>query len=168
MDWLWLGFWGFWLIAVLVVLAYGWVILFGAPYVPTLKPQRQAAIKLLNLKQGQHFVDLGCGDGSLLVLAAKQGWQATGYELNPFLVLVAWLRTRRYGRRVRVVWGSFWRADLSQVDGVFVFLIDHYMTKLDRLLNDGPKPLRVVSNSFRIPGRSYSQKQGPLFLYIYK
>lgn len=165
---LWVGFWIFWAIAVLVIVAYGWVIMFGAPYVPTLRRQRAAAIKLLDLKPGQHFIDLGCGDGGLLILAAKQGWQAEGYELNPFLALLAWLRTRRYGRQVKIYCRSFWRADLSRADGIFVFLIGHYMKKLDRLINEQPHPkLLVVSNGFEIPGRRTKLQKGALLLYEY-
>ena len=152
----------------MVILAYGWVIFFGAPYIPTLKQQRQDAIKLLNLKKGQTFIDLGCGDGGLLILAAEQGWKAVGYELNPFLALVAWLRTRRFGRRVKVHCGSFWKADLSQADGLFVFLIGHYMKKLGRLIDSQPHPqLRVVSNAFKIPGQKIVKQVGPLMLYEY-
>src|SRR3990167_2533034 len=105
MDWLWLGFWGIWLIGLALIVSYGWVILFGAPYIPTLKRQRHQAIELLALKPGQTFIDLGCGDGSLLILAAQRGWRAIGYELNPILVLVVWLRTRRYRHLVKLKWG---------------------------------------------------------------
>ena len=165
---LWVSFWVIWVIAVLMVLFYGWVILFGAPYVPTLQKQRQAAIKLLELKPGQVFVDLGSGDGSSLILAAQQGATAIGYELNPFLVLISWVRTRPYRQRVKIVMGNFWRADLSNVDAIFVFLIGHYMKKLDQLIVGQPhKRLRIVSNTFAIPGRKALAKKGPLYLYVY-
>lgn len=151
-----------------MVLSYGWVILFGAPYIPTLQKQRRQAVALLSLKPGQLFVDLGCGDGGTLLLAANQGLKAVGYELNPFLAALAWLRTRRHGRRVKVIFGNFWRADLAKADGIFVFLIGHYMEKLDSLIVDQPhKKLKVVSNAFAIPGRKAVKKQGALLLYEY-
>src|SRR3989338_175088 len=162
-------FWAVWSMAVLLILAYGFVIPFGAPFLPTMKKDREAALDLLDLKPGQLFVDLGSGDGSLLVLAAQKGLRAEGYEINPFLWLYSWLRTRRYGRRVKVKLKSFWRADLNEADGVFVFLIGHHMEQLAKLIDhhSNRKPLKVVSHAFEIPGRKHSQKVGALFLYIY-
>ena len=168
MDWLWVSFWVIWGTGVLMVITYGWVILFGAPYIPTLKKQQAEAFKLLGLKKGQLFVDLGCGDGGVLKLAADQGLRVVGYELNPFLAIIAWVRTRRYGRRVKVKLGNFWRADLSEADGIFVFLIGHYMKKLDQLITSQPhKKIKLVSNAFTIPGRRPIKKRGALLLYEY-
>jgi len=161
-------FWVVWVIGLLLVIAYGAVLPFGAPYLPTLNRQKNEALDLLDLKKGQLFVDLGCGDGSTLALAAERGLRARGYELNPFLAFYAWARTRRYGRRVKVVWGNFWKADLSQADGIFVFLIGHYMSKLDNLITGQPhKKIKVVSHAFKIPGRQAKKNRGALFLYEY-
>ncbi len=162
-------FWTVWSLAVLLILAYGFVIPFGAPFLPTMKKDRKVALDLLDLKPGQLFIDLGSGDGSLLVLAAQRGLRAEGYEINPFLWLYSWVRTRRYGRRVKVRLKSFWKANLSEADGVFVFLITHHMERLAKLIDSrsSRKKLKVVSHAFEIPGREHSQKVGALFLYIY-
>ncbi len=153
-----------------MVIAYALTIPFGAVYIPTIQNQRQKALDLLDLKAGQTFVDLGSGDGGMLISAANRGLVAIGYELNPFLVIISWLRTRRYGRRVKVRLGNFWKADLSAADGVFVFLITHHMKRLDKYLGRQAvkKPLKVVSNSFEIPGRKHVKQSGPMFLYVYK
>ena len=166
---LWWFFWVVWIIGVLLVLAYAFVLPFGAPFLPTFKKQSSEALDLLDLKPGQVFVDLGCGDGRLLVLAAARGLKAVGYELNPFLAFYAWVRTRRYGRRVKVKLGNFWHADLSDADGVFVFLIGHWMQRLDKLLSKYSKKhqIKLVSNSFKVPGKKPLRKRGPLFLYVY-
>lgn len=165
-DWI---FWAVWIAAVLLILAYGFVIPFGAPFLPTMKKDREEALNLLDLKPGQLFIDLGSGDGSLLVLAAQKGLRAEGYEINPFLWLYSWGRTRRYGGRAKVKLKSFWRADLNEADGVFVFLIGRHMEKLAKLIDkrSNKKSLKVVSHAFAIPGRRPSQKVGALFLYIY-
>jgi hypothetical protein len=167
---LWWFFWIVWALALILILAYAFVLPFGAPYLPTLKKQGSDALDLLDLKPGQTFVDLGSGDGRLLSLAAERGLNAIGYELNPFLATYSWLATRRHGRRVRVRLGSFWRADLSQTDGVFVFLIGHHMKRLDSFMSQFAKnrQIKLVSNSFKIPGKKPISKKGPLFLYIYK
>src|SRR5688572_25475247 len=95
----------------LLAVCFAGVLLFGAPYLPTLRPQVKAALELAELRKGETLLELGCGDGKVLIAAARQGIKAVGYELNPLLALLAWLRTRRYGGNVKVVWGNFWRED---------------------------------------------------------
>jgi SAM-dependent methyltransferase len=165
----WWIFWIIWGIGLLVILAYAFVLPFGAPFLPTLKKQSTEALDLLDLKPGQVFFDLGCGDGRLLSLAAGRGLKAVGYELNPFLFVYAWVTTRRHGRKVKVKWGNFWRADLSAADGVFVFLIDHFMKRLDKTMTRYSKShqIKLVSNSFKIPSKKPLKKKGPMLLYVY-
>jgi SAM-dependent methyltransferase len=161
-------FWIIWGMALLIVLAYGVVILVGAPYLPTMANDRKAALELLNLKKGQLLIDLGCGDGGMLVEAGKYGLRAIGYEINPFLYLIAWLRTLKFGSRVKVRFGNFWRADISLADGLFVFLIDRFMSKLDQKLKKEAKPgLKLVSHAFKIPGRNAKSNKDAMFLYKY-
>lgn len=166
---MWWFFWIVWIVGVLIVLAYAAVLPFGAPFLPTLKGPTTEALDLIDLKPGQTFIDLGCGDGRVLIIAAQRGLKAIGYELNPFLVVYAWLRTRRYGGKVKIRWANFWRADLSKVDGVFVFLVDHYMGRLDKMLTKYSKnhQIKLVSHAFKIPGKKPIAQKGALFLYLY-
>jgi len=161
-------FWVIWFGALLLILAYGTVLLFGAPYFPSLKPHLKAALKLLDLKKGQVVYDLGCGDGRFLKAAARSGYSAVGYELNPFVFAYAWLTTRRYSRRVRVRYGNFWHADISQADAVFVFLLDRWMPRLDKKLKKEGKPgLKLASHTFKIPGKKPAAQNYGVFLYKY-
>lgn len=165
-DWI---FWVVWVVGILLVLAHGLVTFFGAPFLPTMKGPRQEALDLLALKPGQTLVDLGSGDGSFLAAAAERGLNAVGYEINPFLFIYSWLRTRKYGKKVKIKLKSFWRADLAQADGVFVFLITHRMEQLAKMIENrtGKRPLRVVSHAFQIPGKKHLKKSGAMFLYKY-
>lgn len=157
-----------WIAAALLVLCFGAVLIIGAPYMPTLKKTCAKALELLDLKPGQTLIDLGCGDGVMLKLAAEAGLNAVGYELNPLLVIIAKARTLRYGRRVRVVWGNFWQADVSGADGVYVFLLERFMARLDRKIKaEGRAGVRLVSHAFKIPGRKTAASAGALFLYKY-
>jgi SAM-dependent methyltransferase len=148
-----------------IMLAFGGVLLRGAPYVPTLHKQGLAALELLNLQPGQTLLELGSGDGKVLVLAARAGLQVVGIELNPFLVVISWLRTRRYRKQVRIIWGDFWRADWPECDGVFTFLLDRFMVRLDGKMQQIKKPL--VSFAFKIPGRTVDAERVGVFLYRY-
>lgn len=76
-----------WLVLAIAVLilCFGGVLLFGAPYLPTLTPQVQAALELCKLQSGDTLLELGCGDGKVLIAAAERGATVIGYELNPLL-----------------------------------------------------------------------------------
>jgi SAM-dependent methyltransferase len=160
-------FWIIWGAAILLILAYGFVLMFGAPYFPSLRPHMEAAFDLLDLKKGQLVYDLGCGDGRFLKAAAKRGYRAVGYELNPFMFLYSWLTTRRYRRQVKVRFGNFWRADISDADAVFVFLLDKYMKQLDEKLKKTQKHLKLASHTFKIPGKKATSQKYGVFLYKY-
>lgn len=157
-------------LAAATLAGFGLVVLFGAPYLPTMQAQQKQALKLLDLKPGQKLYDLGCGDGRVLRTAASQGLICVGYELNPILALIARVVNIKYRRQVKIINGSYWHADLSDADGVFVFLITRFMSRFDRLIKarKGNKPLKVVSHAFEIPGQKPARKLGALFLYIYK
>jgi SAM-dependent methyltransferase len=158
-----------WIIALITLLAFQFVVLFlGAPYVPTLKSQRKAALDLLNLKKGQTLIDLGCGDGAMLRDAAKRGLNVVGYEINPLLVFIAWLRTRRYGKRVKVVQGNFWRKKWPEADAVFVFLTDRYMERLHKEMQAKfNKPVKLVTFGFSIHDKKPASQKEACFLYRY-
>lgn len=155
--------------AVVLAVCFGGVLMFGAPYLPTMRPQVRAALKLAALKPGETLLELGCGDGKVLAAAAKQGVNAIGYELNPLLAAIAWLRTRRYGRRVKVVWGDFWRAEWPPADAAFVFLLPRYMSKLDtKFMQYNHKPVKLISYAFEVPGKKPVKQAEGVLRYDYK
>ncbi len=117
------------------------------------------------MQPGQTLLELGSGDGKVVLVAARAGLQVVGIELNPFLVLVSRLRTWRYRKQVRIIWGDFWRVDWPECDGVFAFLLGRFMTKLDQRMTVLQKPL--VSFAFQVPGREADVERSGVFLYRY-
>ena len=153
----------------LVAFCFVVVLLAGAPFLPTLKPQIAATFTLLDLCPGDTILELGCGDGRVLIAAAKLQIQAVGYELNPILAALAWLRTIRYRKYVRVVWSDFWGADWPEAQAIFAFLLDRYMDKLDRTIQRYPhRPLKVASFAFQIPHKQPTRTDKGIFLYEYR
>lgn len=152
-----------------LVACFGFVLFFGAPYLPTLTKQMDEALDMLKLKKGDTLLELGCGDGKVLIAAAERGYKVVGYELNPVLAFIAWARTRRYGRRVKVVWGNFFTKKWPPADGIFVFLLDRYMARLDaKITQDYKRPVKLISFAFQVPGRVPRSKKHGLYLYVYK
>lgn len=153
----------------IMVLMFGFVVLFGAPYLPTLKKQTGVALDMLDLRPGQTLLELGSGDGTVALAAARRGLRVIGYELNPVLVIVSRLRCLRHRRQVKIHWGNFWSANWPETDGVFVFLLDKYMNKLDKkvIQNYPGKHVKLVSFAFRIPGKKPVLDRSGLYYYEY-
>lgn len=156
-------------IATIVVLLFSFVILRGAPYLPTLKRQIEDALDLLDLKKGQTLLELGSGDGRFLAASAKRGLYSVGYELNPLLVIWTRIRYYKYRKFISVKWGDYWNAQWPESDGMYVFLLQKYMKKLDtkvvQYAND--KPYKVVSFGFTIPDRKPIKTKKGLSFYEY-
>ena len=152
-----------------LVFTFGLVVLVGAPYLPTLKPNVAEAIKLLGLKRGQTLLELGSGDGRVLLAAAKQGIHSVGYELNPLLVVWTKLITWRYRKLVVVRWGNYWQAKWPDTDAIYVFLLQKYMSKLDKkIVQTYPgKNIKLVSLAFTVPGKKPAKQVRGLYLYQY-
>ncbi len=152
----------------LAVLMFGFVVIFGAPYLPTLKLQTEAALSLLNLQPGQTLIELGCGDGRVLKAAAKQGLSVIGYELNPLLIIVAYINTWKYRKEVRIIWGNYWSIKWPVTDGIFVFLLPKFMTRLDnKIIQEYHRPVKLVSFAFRIKGKNPTATKSGVYLYMY-
>ena len=151
-----------------IIFVFGFVVFFGAPYLPTLTPQVAAALSLADLQKGEHLIELGCGDGKVLIAAAAAGYRVTGYELNPVLVVVSYVRTWRYRKQVIVRWANFWRVRLPEADAIFVFLLPKYMGKLDKkIIQEFSKPVKLVSFAFKVPNRDVAKEQDGVLLYRY-
>lgn len=152
-----------------VVLTFALTVLIGPPYLPTLRRQTDVALDLLDLKPGETMLELGSGDGRVMLAAAKRGWNVVGIELNPFLIIVSRLVTWRYRRRVRIIWGGYFTREWPEVQGIFAFMLPRYMPKLDRyIVSQCKQPVRLASFAFKIPGRQVTNTREGIFLYEYK
>jgi hypothetical protein len=157
------------LISIALVLLFGFVVMRGAPYLPTLRAQQQTALELLDLKKGQTLLELGSGDGRMLAYAASKGIKSIGIELNPVLVLWTRVRYWRYRKLICVSWGDFWLTSWPQSDGMYVFLLDKYMAKLDTKIiqYSGKKSYKVASYTFTIPDKKPVMTKNGIHLYHY-
>jgi len=141
-------------------------LIFGAPYVPTHKSAIDQAIKLIGLKPGQLLLELGAGDGRVALAAAKQGLRVEGFEANPLFWLIAKVRTWRYRRLVRLRLADFksaaWPKDAA---AIYVFADKFIMNYLARRLGRWPRPIRLVSYGFALPGTEPAKQVGALWRY---
>lgn len=151
-------------------LLIGFVVFFGPPYLPTRRANLETALDLLSLKPGQTLLDLGSGDGRVLIAAAKRGVNTVGIELSPVLVAISWLRTLRYRKKVKIIWGSYFAVKWPPADAIFTFMIPRQMSRLNKQIGQwrGEKPVRLASFAFEIPGKKPVAAKRGVFLYEYK
>jgi hypothetical protein len=84
------------------------------------------------------------------------------------MFLISWIGTRKYGRRIKVRLGNFWKADISQADAIYIFLLNKYMGQLDDKLQKEAKPgLKLASHTFKIPRKKPFAKKYGVYLYRY-
>lgn len=159
----------FWL-ALAVLAIFGAVSFIGAPYVPTHKKAVLNALDMLPLGKNDLIVDLGSGDGVFLVAAAKQGFRAVGYEINPILFAICWLRCLPFKKQASVKLANFWAVNLpSDTKAVFVFAAGPYLKrlvdKLNQIMASRAQPLHVISYGFNLSGLKTAKSNGALHLY---
>jgi len=141
----------------------------GGPYVPTRHDVASDMITIAELTSADTVVDLGSGDGRLLIAAAKAGaGKSIGYEIHPGLVKLSRQKAKRANVEdlIEIRKQSMWKADLTGVTVVLLYQIPYAMEKLrDKIEQELPKGTRVVSHAFELPGRKAVAKRGKAFLY---
>lgn len=154
------------IILLLLALFCAFTAVSGAPWVPTRQFDVEQLLDDAGVTVGTHYLELGCGDGRLLAAAARRGATVVGYELNPILWLVAWLRNMGTPNTA-VCFGDFWRSDLGSADVIMAFLVPRTMPRLGLKADTEIKSsARLVSYIFEMPGRK-PYKRGKSWL-IYK
>ncbi|MCU0228617.1 MAG: class I SAM-dependent methyltransferase [Bryobacterales bacterium] len=149
-----------------------------APYVSSPMNVVERMLELCEVGANKVVYDLGCGDGRILVSAAKTyKARAVGVELSPKWAQLATDKVVEAGvqHRVRVLQQDMLEADLAEADIVTLYLISEANTLLRPKLEKELRPgACVVSHDFEIKGwkpasvETIKVFQRPHMLYVYK
>jgi SAM-dependent methyltransferase len=122
------------------------------PYVPTPQQIVERMLELGKVGKNDVLYDLGCGDGRIVVTAAKaRGARGTGIDINPERIAEAKANAQKAGVEDRVAFkvGDLFEADVSPATVVTLYLLPDVNLKLrPRLWKQLKVGTRVVSHAF--------------------
>jgi SAM-dependent methyltransferase len=122
------------------------------PYVPSTEEAVNAMLKLAKVTSSDVVYDLGCGDGRIVVAAAKNfGAHGVGIDIDPVRIAEANANAKKAGvqDRVKFINQDLFKANFHEATVVTLFLLSSINLKLKPVLMQQLKPgTRIVSNTF--------------------
>jgi SAM-dependent methyltransferase len=127
-----------------------------APDFPSPEDVVEKMLSAAHLKPGEMVYDLGCGEGRIVITAARKfKANAVGVELSPSLFKLASARVKALGLQdhVTIVHANLLKVDLKPADVVTIYLSTASNELLRPNLERDLKPgSRVASHDFEIRG----------------
>jgi tRNA G37 N-methylase Trm5 len=132
------------------------------PYVPTNERVVQEMLKVAKVTKNDLVYDLGCGDGRIVITAAKQyGARGIGIDIDPERIKEAEENARIAGvsDRVTFMQGDLFKADIRDATVVTMYLLPAVNMKLrPKLLGDLRPGTRIVSHNYDLGDWAPRQK----------
>lgn len=144
------------------------------PYVPTPQEVVDGMLALARVGKDDYLIDLGCGDGRIVVSAAQErGARALGIDLNPERIAEASANARKAGVEARTSFrvADLFDTDLSAASVVSLYLLPDVNRKLrPKLWQQLKVGSRVVSHAFDMgpdwpPQRTQRVKGSMIYLW---
>lgn len=128
------------------------------PYLPSPSSVINAALSLVQVRPGEVFADLGCGDGTVLIEAARKFHVlCVGFEIHPALAILARRKAKDsgVGRLVEIVRSDLFMVDLSRFNVIYVYPFPTIITKLsEKIVAECSKGTRVLVHDYRLANLS--------------
>ncbi|KAF2882828.1 hypothetical protein ILUMI_23340 [Ignelater luminosus] len=123
------------------------------PYVPATNVQIRNILKALNNRRGK-LVDLGSGDGRIVLETAKHNFESHGVELNPWLVAYSRISTFHKGlsSKTKFFRTDLWKFSLTPYDNVVIFGVEQMMNDLEKkILVECKDDCNIIACRFPLP-----------------
>ena len=144
-------------------------------FVPTRPAVAEAMLDMAKVTAADVVYDLGCGDGQIVLAAAKRGARVVGVDIDPVRVKEARANVEKAGvaNRATIVQGDIFdpAIKISEASVVTLYLLTWINEKLKpRLFSELRPGTRVVSNTFRMgsdwpPEQERTVEDYPIFLW---
>jgi SAM-dependent methyltransferase len=122
------------------------------PYVPTKEPVLDRMLQMGQVKAGDVLYDLGCGDGRIVIAAAKRfGTRGVGIDIDPARIAEARENARKAGvsDKVKFIQGDLFEADIKDATVVTLYLLPDVNLRLrPKLLSELRPGTRIVSHNY--------------------
>jgi SAM-dependent methyltransferase len=143
------------------------------PWMTTPRPIVKLAIEKLRVSRAPsqprpRIIDLGSGDGRVVIAAALEGFDAVGIELNPVLFCFSYFNAFQAGvlRRVSFRMVDFWSVNLADFDAVSCFGVAPVMSRLgEKLAVEAKVGTSVICFRFPLKNKTPKWSKGELYLY---
>ena len=121
-------------------------------WVPTSNALVERMLDLAGVTAKDYVMDLGSGDGRMVIAAAKRGARAHGVEYEGEMVALARKSAQQAGvaERATFTQGDMFEADISKATVLALFLLPINLNKLVPKFLELPPGTRIVNNSYRI------------------
>jgi ribosomal protein L11 methylase PrmA len=124
-------------------------------YVPTPQEVVDRMLELAELKKGEVLYDLGCGDGRIVITAAKRyGVKAVGFDIDPKRVAESRQNVQKagVGELVTIKQQDIFTTDLTGADVVTLYLLPTLNVRLMPQLAKLKPGSRILSHAFNMKG----------------
>ncbi|WP_441000205.1 class I SAM-dependent methyltransferase [Fodinibius sp. SL11] len=121
------------------------------PYVPTPDNVVERMLDLTDVESSDYVIDLGSGDGRIVIAAAKRGANGHGIDLDPERIAEARENASSEGVDSQIMFmeGDLFETDFSEASVITMYLLPSVNKKLrPKLLNDLEPGTQIVSHSF--------------------
>ena len=160
------------IIFLLIILSWVWPP--DSPWSPwwtTNKKNSRRLCKLAGVKKGDKFYELGSGEGTTVLIAAKEfGATCVGIEIDPLRNFIAIIRVlvSGVGNKISLHRKNFMKVDLSPASVVYAYLVPKALLRLKPKFDKELRPgTRIIS--FHYPITYYplikEDKANQLFVY---
>jgi SAM-dependent methyltransferase len=112
-------------------------------------------LEMAPLREGDLVYDLGCGDGRIVVAAARRyGCQGVGYDISPERVKESLENVRKngVGRLVTIQQQDIFRLDLRKADALMLYLLPEMNVRLLPQLKQLKPGTWIVAHDYGIEG----------------
>jgi len=120
------------------------------PYITTPDSVTAAMLDLAGVKAGDHVIDLGSGDGRIVIAAARRGATGLGVEIDPRLVAESIANAKRAGvsARARFLEQDLFRTDLAPATVITMYLLPEVNLQLRPAILRLDPGTRIVSHDW--------------------
>jgi SAM-dependent methyltransferase len=123
-------------------------------WVPTTEAMVEKMLDHANVTASDFVMDLGSGDGRMIIAAARRGARGVGVEFNPDMVEYARKLAADAGvsEKATFVQGDMYEADISKATVLALFLLPSNLEKLVPKFLELPPGTRIVANTYWVEG----------------